>query len=89
MNTRTGLAPNSLSVHLMLGIPRPRFGWEISLRTKTCVVITETTSTWPGKMTEKLVDLRPNRDLLDSNFDGYKLSLDSLPTYRLALSGGN
>ncbi|XP_071502362.1 nudC domain-containing protein 1-like [Diadema antillarum] len=30
--------------------------------------------------------LRVNRDLVDSQFDGYKLSLDTLPTYQLPLN---
>lgn len=30
-------------------------------------------------MTSKLVELRPNRNLLDSSFNGYKLSLDPTP----------
>ncbi len=39
-------------------------------------------------MSETLVDLRPRRELIDANFDGYKLTLDSLPLYRLNFSGG-
>lgn len=31
----------------------------------------------------KLLELRPNRDLLNSNFDGYKLSLESVQNYKL------
>lgn len=34
------------------------------------------------------VDLKVNRDLLDPHFDGYKLSLDTLPTYRVKLEAG-
>ena len=30
----------------------------------------------------KLFELRPKKDLLDSTFEGYKLSLDSLPVYK-------
>jgi hypothetical protein len=33
----------------------------------------------------KWFDLRPNRDLLDSNFDGYKLSLDSLNNSKIKI----
>lgn len=33
-------------------------------------------------MVVKHVDLRPDRDLLHSNFDGYKLSLDPVPVLR-------
>ena len=40
-------------------------------------------------MSNKCVDLRPSRDLLDHNFDGYKLSLDLLPLYKQSLSTGN
>jgi len=32
------------------------------------------------------VDLKLNRDLLDANFDGYKLSNDKFPTYVKELS---
>ncbi len=38
-------------------------------------------------MAEKF-DLQIKRELLDSSFDGYKLSLDSLPTYSLQLGIG-
>jgi len=34
----------------------------------------------------KCVDLKVDRNLLDSNFGGYKLSLDPLPTYSLGLN---
>ncbi len=30
----------------------------------------------------KLFELRPKKDLLDPTFEGYKLSLDSLPVYK-------
>lgn len=33
----------------------------------------------------QLVDLRPNRDLLNAHFDGYKLTLQPLPKLRAAL----
>lgn len=35
-----------------------------------------------------LTELRPNRDLLDTNFSGYKLSLDPVPIYRHKLHNG-
>ena len=35
-----------------------------------------------------LVDLRPKRELLNSNFDHYQLSLDSVPVYETALDDG-
>ncbi|KAL0270912.1 UNVERIFIED_CONTAM: hypothetical protein PYX00_008182 [Menopon gallinae] len=35
-----------------------------------------------------LVDLRPNRNLLDPNFSGYKLSLDSVPIYKKQVTQG-
>ena len=35
-----------------------------------------------------LVDLRPDRDLLDPSFNGYKLSLDSVPIHRKSASKG-
>ena len=31
--------------------------------------------------------LKVNRDLLDANFDGYKLSLDSLPIHHINVGG--
>ncbi len=31
---------------------------------------------------EKIFELRPKKDLLDPTFEGYKLSLDSLPVYK-------
>ena len=34
------------------------------------------------------MDLKPCRDLIDSNFDGYKLSLDSLPVYSRQITNG-
>ena len=34
----------------------------------------------------KWFDLSPKRQLLDSNFEGYKLSLDSFPQYKLDLT---
>jgi len=33
-------------------------------------------------------DLKPCRDLIDPNFGGYKLSLDSMPVYSLRLTSG-
>ena len=30
----------------------------------------------------KVFELRPNKSLLDPSFEGYKLSLDSLPVYK-------
>lgn len=33
-------------------------------------------------MPQKVIDLRPNRGLIKSNFDGYKLSLDKIPVIR-------
>jgi len=30
----------------------------------------------------KLIELRPSKDLLDPNFESYKLSLDPLPVYK-------
>jgi hypothetical protein len=33
-------------------------------------------------------DLRVRRELLDPNFDGYKLSLDHLPTYTCKFENG-
>jgi hypothetical protein len=38
-------------------------------------------------MAEKF-DLQIKRELLDSSFDGYKLSLDSLPTYNIQIENG-
>lgn len=35
-----------------------------------------------------LCDLRPDRDLLDPNFNGYKLSLDSVPIHRKSIPEG-
>lgn len=32
--------------------------------------------------------LKVNRDLLDPNFESYRLSLDSLPTYSVELDAG-
>lgn len=34
------------------------------------------------------VDLKVDRGLLDSSFEGYKLSLESLPTYRINIEDG-
>lgn len=34
------------------------------------------------------VELRPNRQLIDSNFDSYKLSLSPLPSYKAAVTDG-
>lgn len=34
---------------------------------------------------EDLIDLKPDHLLLDANFDGYKLSLESFPTFNVAL----
>jgi len=34
------------------------------------------------------IELRPVRELLDPHFDGYKLSLDSLPVYRSPITDG-
>ncbi|XP_064640690.1 nudC domain-containing protein 1-like [Lineus longissimus] len=36
----------------------------------------------------RAVDLRPERSLLDPKFEGYKLDLDPLPTYKLSLPKG-
>lgn len=30
----------------------------------------------------KLIELRPRKDLMNPNFEGYKLSLDPLPVYK-------
>ncbi|XP_054267939.1 nudC domain-containing protein 1 [Macrosteles quadrilineatus] len=35
-----------------------------------------------------LTELRPSKDLLDSNFSGYKLSLDPIPVYRQSIVEG-
>ena len=35
-----------------------------------------------------LMELRPNRNLLNANFSGYKLSLDNVPIYRQSLETG-
>lgn len=35
-----------------------------------------------------LIDLRPNSSLLDPDFSGYKLSLDTIPVYRRELKNG-
>jgi hypothetical protein len=35
-----------------------------------------------------LIELRPNRDLVDGTFSGYKLSLDPVPVYRHNLHNG-
>jgi hypothetical protein len=35
-----------------------------------------------------LIELRPNRDLMDGTFSGYKLSLDPVPIYRHNLRNG-
>lgn len=35
-----------------------------------------------------LVELKPNSTLLDPNFNGYKLSLEKLPTYELSVKTG-
>uniref|UniRef100_A0A1B6G0J7 NudC domain-containing protein 1 n=1 Tax=Cuerna arida TaxID=1464854 RepID=A0A1B6G0J7_9HEMI len=35
-----------------------------------------------------LTELRPKKELLDPNFGGYKLSLDSIPVYRQSISEG-
>ena len=37
---------------------------------------------------DKCVDLKVDRSLIDPNFDGYKLSLDPLPMYNVALDTG-
>ncbi len=37
---------------------------------------------------QRYVDLKLDRGLIDSNFDGYKLSLDPLPIYQLGLETG-
>lgn len=34
----------------------------------------------------KIVELRPDRNLIRNNFDGYKLSLDAVPLLRQELS---
>ena len=34
------------------------------------------------------VELRPNRELIDTNFDSYKLSLSSLPSYKALVTDG-
>jgi hypothetical protein len=36
----------------------------------------------------RAVDLRPERDLLDPKFEGYKLNLDPLPNYKVLLPKG-
>ncbi len=43
-------------------------------------------SNLPTEDTGKWFDLNPDRDLLDSNFEGYKLSLDAFPQYKLDLT---
>ncbi|XP_067012724.2 nudC domain-containing protein 1 isoform X2 [Anabrus simplex] len=35
-----------------------------------------------------MIELRPRKELLDPNFDGYKLSLEPVPVYRLTLECG-
>lgn len=40
------------------------------------------------KKTDKLVSLSPDRRLLDSSFDGYKLSLEAFPKYSTCLESG-
>lgn len=35
----------------------------------------------------KLIELRPDRNLIKSNFDGYKLSLEPVPVTKLTLDG--
>jgi hypothetical protein len=35
-----------------------------------------------------LIELRPNRDLLDADFSGYRLSLDPVPIYHYNLQEG-
>ena len=34
------------------------------------------------------VELKIDRNLINSNFEGYKLSLDSLPIYKIQLEDG-
>ncbi|VBB34165.1 unnamed protein product, partial [Acanthocheilonema viteae] len=38
-----------------------------------------------GLMPESFIDVKPDPTLLDSNFDGYKLSLDPFPIYSYPL----
>uniref|UniRef100_A0A915PDP3 NudC domain-containing protein 1 n=1 Tax=Setaria digitata TaxID=48799 RepID=A0A915PDP3_9BILA len=47
------------------------------LRSGWCCVLLNTM----GSMSESFIDIKPNPSLLDSNFDGYKLSLDPFPIY--------
>lgn len=37
---------------------------------------------------KEMLELRPNKKLLDTNFSGYKLSLDSIPVYRHTVEKG-
>lgn len=37
---------------------------------------------------KEMLELRPNKKLLDANFSGYKLSLDSIPVYRHSVDDG-
>ena len=40
-------------------------------------------------MSDTFVNLKLDRALIDPHFDGYKLSLDSVPIYQKALESGN
>lgn len=39
-------------------------------------------------MTASNYSLKVNRDLLDPNFESYRLSLDAIPTYNIELDAG-
>lgn len=38
-------------------------------------------------MATERIELRPKRELINNDFDGYKLSLDPLPTYKTEING--
>lgn len=62
---------------------------EIENQVITTTVETEAVSELIDEKTCKWFDLKPDRDLLDSNFDGYKLSLENIAKYSINLEQPN